>query len=62
MKNNNAMKTILASRVKEEVNDWLSTGKRLIPILFLLLFGVGNVWGDTNINFSGGYIYLINLD
>ena len=57
MKNNNTMKTILASRVKEEVNDWLSTGKRLIPILFLLLFGVGNVWGDTNINFSGGYIY-----
>ena len=46
MKNNNAMKTILASRVKEEVNDWLSTGKRLIPILFLLLFGVGNVWAD----------------
>lgn len=57
MQNHTTMKTILASRVKEEVNDWLSTGKRLIPILFLLLFGVGNVWGDTNINFSGGYIY-----
>lgn len=57
MKNNNAMKTILASRVKEEVNDWLSTGKRLIPILFLLLFGVGNVWGYE---FTGGYIYFDN--
>lgn len=57
MQNHTTMKTILANRVKEGVNDWLNTGKRLIPILFLLLFGVGNAWGDTNINFSGGYIY-----
>ena len=55
MKNNNTMKTILASRVKEEVNDWLSTGKRLIPILFLLLFGVGNVWGVPG--FNQGNVY-----
>ena len=50
MKNNNAMKTILASRVKEEVNDWLSTGKRLIPILILafLTLGVGQAWGATS--------------
>lgn len=54
MKNNNAMKTILASRVKEEINDWLSTGKRLIPILFFLLFGVGNVWGYVN---GSAYLY-----
>ena len=50
MKNNNAMKTILASRVKEEINDWLSTGKRLIPILILafLTLGVGQAWGATS--------------
>ena len=53
MQNHTTMKTILASRVKEEVNDWLSTGKRLIPILFLLLFGVGNVWGYNNVYLSG---------
>ena len=55
MQNHTTMKTILASRVKEEVNDWLSTGKRLIPILFLLLLGVGNVWGGVS---GGGYVYL----
>ncbi len=55
MKNNNAMKTILASRVKEEVNDWLSTGKRLIPILILafLTLGVGHAWGANQ-----RYIYV----
>lgn len=55
MKNNNAMKTILASRVKEEINDWLSTGKRLIPILFLLLWGVGQMWGIPG--FYQGNVY-----
>lgn len=63
MKNNNAMKTILASRVKEEVNDWLSTGKRLIPILIsaFLTLGVGQAWGD-NLDFSGNsYIFIKNI-
>jgi len=63
MKNNNAMKTILASRVKEEVNDWLSTGKRLIPILLFafLTLGVGQAWGD-NLDFSGNsYIFIKNI-
>ena len=60
MQNHTTMKTILASRVKEEVNDWLSTGKRLIPILFLLLFGVGNVWGDTVV--KGGHLYFDELN
>ena len=55
MKNNNAMKTILASRVKEEVNDWLSTGKRLIPILFFLLFGVGQMWAANYQSSHGGF-------
>lgn len=55
MQNHTTMKTILASRVKEEVNDWLSTGKRLIPILFLLLLGVGNVWGVPG--FNQGNVY-----
>ena len=55
MKNNNAMKTILANRVKGEVNSWLSTGQQLLGILFFLLFGVGNVWGGVS---GGGYVYL----
>ena len=59
MKNNNAMKTILASRVKEEVNDWLSTGKRLIPILILafLTLGFGQMKGYE---FQNPFIYFNN--
>lgn len=55
MQNHTTMKTILASRVKEEVNDWLSTGKRLIPILIsaFLTLGVGQAWGANQ-----RYIYV----
>lgn len=28
-----------------------------LALTMLLTLGVGNVWGDTNISFSGGYIY-----
>lgn len=31
--------------------------KHIELALMLLTLGVGNVWGDTNISFSGGYIY-----
>ncbi|MCR5533384.1 MAG: InlB B-repeat-containing protein [Paludibacteraceae bacterium] len=31
--------------------------KHIALALMLLTLGVGNVWGDTNISFSGGYIY-----
>ena len=60
MQNHTTMKTILANRVKEGVNDWLSTGKRLTPILFLLLFGVGNIWADTVV--KGGHLYFDELN
>lgn len=53
MQNHTTMKTILANRVKEGVNSWLSTGQQLLGIIFLLLFGVGNVWGAETLHVRG---------